>query len=214
MIVFYILIIKKYSKKNCIIINFTFEFLFYCKITSSRLRVVSHIQNFGDLLWRCRISSGRCDTRTREMRSSATGDVLSPWEMHIPHTRCRISRVWVLRLPLEMRHLHRRSLKFWICDTAAFVGYQLIQFLVTVKLDDIVIVSSINKYYFKINSSKFQSTKNSSDTIKWWKSKKKDFIEEIFEFIIIIFFFDLVKFTSISIISNMKNQYEWINDYL
>ncbi len=38
---------------------------------------VSHIQNFGDLPGRCRISRGRRGTRTREMRSSATGDVLS-----------------------------------------------------------------------------------------------------------------------------------------
>jgi hypothetical protein len=35
-----------------------------------------------------------------------------------PVAEDRISRVWVPRLPLEMRHLHRRSPKFWICDTA------------------------------------------------------------------------------------------------
>ena len=41
---------------------------------------------------RCRVSSGRRSTHTRQMRSFTTGDVRSPLEMRIPHTHTCISR--------------------------------------------------------------------------------------------------------------------------
>ena len=52
-----------------------------------------------------------------EMRFFVTEAISFSSEMHIPHTWCHISWVRVPRPPFEMRHLHMKSPKFWICDT-------------------------------------------------------------------------------------------------
>jgi hypothetical protein len=55
-------------------------------------RVVSHIQNFGDLLKEMPHLPRETRNLFQETRSFSTGDVSSPLEMHIPRTHTHISR--------------------------------------------------------------------------------------------------------------------------
>ena len=79
-------------------------------------RVVSHIQNFGDLLKEMPHLLREMRNLLQETRSFSTGDVSSPLEIHIlrthahiPRRKCRISRV---------RHVGiSKILDMWHCWT-------------------------------------------------------------------------------------------------